>query len=148
MFGTLDGTEKKKLVIEWMKQQGPVDAREWSFPVPFIIDSTETDSWGEDVVLKKAQICNNAVLEVVIGQRKTWWWTCAKHAKQNTVPGCKKLKGKPSNQQKSEHAIRHLSSDITGLSTRISNASQDDKRVGTRQSRLASLKGTAVSDGA
>jgi hypothetical protein len=73
-----------------------VDARrEWSFPVPFIID-TETDSWEEYVVLKKAQICNNAVLEV-IGQRKTWWWTCAKHAKQNTVPGHMKLKGKPSN---------------------------------------------------
>jgi hypothetical protein len=36
----------------------------------------------------------------VIGQSKTWWWTCAKHAKQNTVPGHHKLKGKPSNRRK------------------------------------------------
>jgi hypothetical protein len=78
MFGRLHGIEKKKLVIEWMKQQGPVDPRHWMFPLPFsIIDSSveTTDKCteeGESITdLESTRICKNALLEV-IGQSKTW----------------------------------------------------------------------------
>lgn len=98
MFGMMEGNEKKKLLIEWMKQQGDADPGNWMFPVPFIIDM-DTDTWEEYIVLKRTQICRNALLEL-LGQSKAWWWNCAKHAKQNTVPG-HKLKGKPSNRQRS-----------------------------------------------
>ena len=98
MFDSLSFTEKKKVVIEWMRNLPDDDGGNTiqEYRIPYILHANADLEQYQD--LRNKRICVTA-MRALLGKGRDWWKSCVDHHKSMTLPN-HKLTGKISNKKR------------------------------------------------